>query len=77
VKVIIEGEEETGSENLWGFVAENRRRLKADALDQVRIYTLVYSAVLSRTQSRSSRRPLLAFMTRISALPFQASMRMS
>lgn len=32
VKVIIEGEEEIGSKNLWDFVVENRQRLKADAL---------------------------------------------
>jgi len=32
VKVIIEGEEEIGSKSLWSFVADNRRRLKADAL---------------------------------------------
>lgn len=32
VKVIIEGEEEIGSKNLWAFVADNRHRLKADAL---------------------------------------------
>jgi len=32
IKVIIEGEEEVGSESLWGFVAENKSRLKADAL---------------------------------------------
>jgi acetylornithine deacetylase/succinyl-diaminopimelate desuccinylase-like protein len=32
VKIIIEGEEEIGSKNLWGFVADNRRRLQADAL---------------------------------------------
>jgi acetylornithine deacetylase/succinyl-diaminopimelate desuccinylase-like protein len=32
VKVIIEGEEEVGSENLWSFVVENRQRIKADAL---------------------------------------------
>ncbi len=32
VKVIIEGEEEVGSESLWGFVNENKPRLKADAL---------------------------------------------
>ena len=32
VKVMIEGEEEIGSVNLWDFVAKNRQRLKADAL---------------------------------------------
>jgi acetylornithine deacetylase/succinyl-diaminopimelate desuccinylase-like protein len=32
VKVIIEGEEEVGSVNLWDFVKQNRGRLKADAL---------------------------------------------
>src|SRR5262250_1130552 len=32
VKVIIEGEEEIGSVNLWDFVQKNRERLKADAL---------------------------------------------
>ncbi len=32
VKVVIEGEEEIGSKNLWEFVAANRRRLRADAL---------------------------------------------
>lgn len=32
VKVIVEGEEEIGSKNLWAFVADNRHRLKADAL---------------------------------------------
>src|SRR3989442_2948401 len=32
VKVMIEGEEEVGSESLWGFVTENKQRLKADAL---------------------------------------------
>jgi acetylornithine deacetylase/succinyl-diaminopimelate desuccinylase-like protein len=32
VKVIIEGEEEVGSVNLWDFVRQNRARLKADAL---------------------------------------------
>jgi acetylornithine deacetylase/succinyl-diaminopimelate desuccinylase-like protein len=32
VKMIIEGEEEIGSKNLWRFVADNRHRLKADAL---------------------------------------------
>jgi len=32
VKVIIEGEEEIGSKNLWSFVLENRHGLKADAL---------------------------------------------
>lgn len=32
VKVIIEGEEEVGSVNLWDFVQHNRERLKADVL---------------------------------------------
>jgi acetylornithine deacetylase/succinyl-diaminopimelate desuccinylase-like protein len=32
VKVMIEGEEEIGSVNLWDFVQKNRERLKADAL---------------------------------------------
>ena len=32
VKVMIEGEEEVGSVNLWDFVKQNRGRLKADAL---------------------------------------------
>lgn len=32
IKAVIEGEEEIGSKNLWTFVADNRRRLKADAL---------------------------------------------
>jgi acetylornithine deacetylase/succinyl-diaminopimelate desuccinylase-like protein len=32
VKVMIEGEEEVGSANLWDFVQKNRGRLKADAL---------------------------------------------
>jgi acetylornithine deacetylase/succinyl-diaminopimelate desuccinylase-like protein len=32
VKVMIEGEEEVGSVNLWEFVQKNRERLKADAL---------------------------------------------
>ena len=32
VKVMIEGEEEVGSESLWGFVQQNMQRLKADAL---------------------------------------------
>jgi len=32
VKVIVEGEEEIGSVNLWEFVEQNRARLKADAL---------------------------------------------
>ncbi len=32
VKVMIEGEEEVGSVNLWEFVQKNRDRLKADAL---------------------------------------------
>jgi acetylornithine deacetylase/succinyl-diaminopimelate desuccinylase-like protein len=32
VKVMIEGEEEIGSVNLWEFVRQNRERLKADAL---------------------------------------------
>jgi acetylornithine deacetylase/succinyl-diaminopimelate desuccinylase-like protein len=32
VKVMIEGEEEIGSVNLWDFVRQNRERLKADAL---------------------------------------------
>jgi acetylornithine deacetylase/succinyl-diaminopimelate desuccinylase-like protein len=32
VKVMIEGEEEVGSVNLWDFVHQHRERLKADAL---------------------------------------------
>jgi acetylornithine deacetylase/succinyl-diaminopimelate desuccinylase-like protein len=32
VKVMVEGEEEVGSVNLWDFVKSNRERLKADAL---------------------------------------------
>jgi acetylornithine deacetylase/succinyl-diaminopimelate desuccinylase-like protein len=32
VKVMVEGEEEVGSESLWDFVVQNRDRLKADAL---------------------------------------------
>jgi acetylornithine deacetylase/succinyl-diaminopimelate desuccinylase-like protein len=32
LKVMIEGEEEVGSVNLWNFVQSNRERLKADAL---------------------------------------------
>lgn len=32
VKVMIEGEEEVGSANLWAFVQANKDRLKADAL---------------------------------------------
>src|SRR5579864_8307817 len=32
VKMMIEGEEEVGSVNLWEFVQKNRERLKADAL---------------------------------------------
>jgi acetylornithine deacetylase/succinyl-diaminopimelate desuccinylase-like protein len=32
VKVIIEGEEEVGSVNLWDFVTQNKDRLRADAL---------------------------------------------
>jgi acetylornithine deacetylase/succinyl-diaminopimelate desuccinylase-like protein len=32
VKVMIEGEEEVGSVNLWDFVQKNRDRLRADAL---------------------------------------------
>src|SRR5438309_585193 len=32
LKVIIEGEEEVGSENLWDYVNRNKLRLKADAL---------------------------------------------
>ncbi|MBI3405553.1 MAG: dipeptidase [Acidobacteria bacterium] len=32
IKVMIEGEEETGSVNLWNFVEKYRDRLKADAL---------------------------------------------
>jgi len=32
VKVMVEGEEEIGSVNLWDFVRRNRERLKADAL---------------------------------------------
>lgn len=32
IKVIVEGEEEVGSVSLWDFVAQNKDRLKADAL---------------------------------------------
>jgi acetylornithine deacetylase/succinyl-diaminopimelate desuccinylase-like protein len=32
IKVIIEGEEEVGSVNLWDFMTKNRDRLKADSL---------------------------------------------
>jgi acetylornithine deacetylase/succinyl-diaminopimelate desuccinylase-like protein len=32
IKVMIEGEEEIGSEHLWNFVQKNRERLRADAL---------------------------------------------
>src|SRR5271168_3406224 len=32
IKVLIEGEEEVGSENLWDFVNKNKAKLKADAL---------------------------------------------
>jgi acetylornithine deacetylase/succinyl-diaminopimelate desuccinylase-like protein len=32
LKVIIEGEEEVGSANLWKFVQQNKKRLQADAL---------------------------------------------
>jgi acetylornithine deacetylase/succinyl-diaminopimelate desuccinylase-like protein len=32
VKIVIEGEEEVGSESLWDFVQHNKSRLKADAL---------------------------------------------
>lgn len=32
IKVLIEGEEEVGSANLWDFVQNNKSRLKADAL---------------------------------------------
>jgi acetylornithine deacetylase/succinyl-diaminopimelate desuccinylase-like protein len=32
LRVMIEGEEEVGSVNLWNFVKQNRERLKADAL---------------------------------------------
>lgn len=32
IKVIVEGEEEVGSVNLWDFMTKNRDRLKADAL---------------------------------------------
>lgn len=32
IKVIVEGEEEVGSVNLWDFMNKNRERLKADAL---------------------------------------------
>ncbi len=32
VKVIVEGEEEVGSVNLWNFVVANKERLQADAL---------------------------------------------
>jgi acetylornithine deacetylase/succinyl-diaminopimelate desuccinylase-like protein len=32
IKVLIEGEEEVGSENLWDFVQANKKKLQADAL---------------------------------------------
>ncbi len=32
LKMLIEGEEEVGSENLWDFVQANKKRLKSDAL---------------------------------------------
>lgn len=32
IKVIVEGEEEVGSVNLWGFMTKNHARLKSDAL---------------------------------------------
>lgn len=32
VKMVVEGEEEVGSENLWDFVQSNKQRLKLDAL---------------------------------------------
>src|ERR1700691_3677142 len=32
VKVLIEGEEEVGSESLWSYVQQNKAKLKADAL---------------------------------------------
>jgi acetylornithine deacetylase/succinyl-diaminopimelate desuccinylase-like protein len=32
IKVIVEGEEEVGSVNLWDFMTKNRARLKSDAL---------------------------------------------
>lgn len=32
VKILIEGEEEVGSKNLWDFVRRNRQRLRCDAL---------------------------------------------
>lgn len=32
IKVIVEGEEEVGSVNLWEFMTKNRERLKSDAL---------------------------------------------
>ncbi len=32
IKVIVEGEEEVGSVNLWDFMTKNRERLKSDAL---------------------------------------------
>ena len=32
LKMLIEGEEEVGSENLWDFVQSNKKRLKSDAL---------------------------------------------
>lgn len=32
VKILIEGEEEVGSENLYRFIRKNRKKLKADAL---------------------------------------------
>ena len=32
IKVLIEGEEEVGSESLWDYVQKNRAKLKADAL---------------------------------------------
>src|SRR5271170_5557621 len=32
IKVMVEGEEEVGSVNLWDFVRQNREKLKSDAL---------------------------------------------
>src|SRR5271170_1834031 len=32
IKVLIEGEEEVGSESLWDYVQQNKAKLKADAL---------------------------------------------
>src|ERR1700722_8615526 len=32
IKVMIEGEEEVGSVNLWDFVRQNREKLRSDAL---------------------------------------------